>query len=533
MTFKEALKNEQDKVVIIALATLMKQQSCLIKCIALPGCGKTTTLLKATKVAMSKIKNLYALYLAYNNSIADEGRTKFPKRVDVRTINSYSRGYISRLFPQVNTRNIRNLKSTDIKKRYSTDFKVAKSVLGLFVNYCKDAETNLDKYLKINAAGTAESNYVKDIWNKMRTGEVVCTHDFYFKLFANALVEKQVTIKELDLLLFDEAQDANPIALQIFYAIPAKVKIIAGDKHQRIYSFNKSVNALLKKGKDSKVKEYTCFLTKTFRFQKNIGDKANKILQFFKGETNRIVCADIVKKYPPEYINTRAFISRTNSELIKKMISCVENDEVFITTRNPEEMFALIEDVSNLILGKKQLVKNYTVRDANSIEELKTHAADAEDVNLTQAIKIAEKEHEHISDLKKKALLYFEDKDNKYRKRDHLVLSTAHSCKGLEFDEVTIAGDFPDFAKIIHKLGYKSYENFLDNVADSNDSQIDEINLFFVALTRAIKTVSVRSVNNIYLGMNREMDVANEVNSKLEKFWKSKKRGAKWKRRVA
>lgn len=70
--------------------------------------------------------------------------------------------------------------------------------------------------------------------------------------------------KEYFGVLLDEAQDTNPVTFDIFMRIPAKKKVIVGDKHQNIYSWRGAKNYLIHK-------DFNVFyLTKTFRFGEDI-----------------------------------------------------------------------------------------------------------------------------------------------------------------------------------------------------------------------------------------------------------------------
>ena len=65
--------------------------------------------------------------------------------------------------------------------------------------------------------------------------------------------------------MLDEAQDTNEVTLGIFEALSSKTKIYVGDKHQQIYSFRGSKNALDKIKCDKKL-----YLSSSFRFNNDI-----------------------------------------------------------------------------------------------------------------------------------------------------------------------------------------------------------------------------------------------------------------------
>ena len=71
---------------------------------------------------------------------------------------------------------------------------------------------------------------------------------------------------EYEVLLLDEAQDMNPAMLDICLN-QEKPKIVVGDPHQQIYSFNGAVNALSLVEEHSRTRVVrTFYLTQSFRF---------------------------------------------------------------------------------------------------------------------------------------------------------------------------------------------------------------------------------------------------------------------------
>ncbi len=91
--------------------------------------------------------------------------------------------------------------------------------------------------------------------------------------------------------MLDEAQDTNEVTLGIFNCLNSKIKIYVGDRHQQIYSFRGSKNALDKISCDKQL-----YLSQSFRFNETIANYANILLRNFKNEQVDIKSYKIVQR---------------------------------------------------------------------------------------------------------------------------------------------------------------------------------------------------------------------------------------------
>lgn len=524
------LSDEQEDVILKAYNGILKSdKKTIIKVLALAGSGKTTILVKSVEKILQK-KKINGLYLAFNDSIIQGAKEVLPEEIEIKTVHALAFYYIGRCFKGINL-NVKNLTVRGIGEEYEQGYLMASKIHSTFNDFCK-TPFSYDDYKALYGTSTEVMNIVKNIYEDMRNGARNVTFDFVLKYFLESVENESISLEQRDILLFDEAQDSNLISLAICYAIPAKVKIIAGDKHQKIYSFNKSVNGLLKKGKDSDSVEHICYLTRTYRFHKKISTTANRVLQFFKGEKEDKLIKAFGKKDDKNYTSF-AYISRTNTKLIDKMIECKKEGLNFVTVRDPKNMFKIIESVYYLYINDKKKISDYTIKKFNDFEELKDYAKEAKAIEILSAIAIVEKNCSHIEEIKEIAISNFE---NPRLKDDaDIYLATGHSSKGLEFDYVEIAPDFLDFSEIIHKLKYNNYESFIKDVAEDkikDDDLMDEFNLFYVVITRAKKYLRISNKNFKYLEMHNAKDIANEVNFNIKKLQEKenvKKIYKKWK----
>jgi predicted oxidoreductase (fatty acid repression mutant protein) len=303
--------------------------------------------------------------------------------------------------------------------------------------------------------------------------------------------------------MLDEAQDTNEVTLGIFNAISSKIKIYVGDKHQQIYSFRGSKNALEKIVCDKQL-----FLSQSFRFNETIANYANILLKNFKNE--KITISSF--KNSQEVI-TSAYISRTNAQLISVISKRIEQRKPFVTVRNPEEIFTLSIEVYCLLNNESdQIRKNPFLKGFKDEDELSSYAKETDDFELKTAIKVVKEYQEQIFDFKEIANKFYKAWQNRqinsFDKRvdEILFLTTAHTAKGLEWDSVIVADDFPNFADLIYDMGYESLKQFQKELEKlSNQELIDEFNLFYVAITRAKNTLVKDSENFHYL-MSSKLD---------------------------
>ena len=117
-----------------------------------------------------------------------------------------------------------------------------------------------------------------------------------------------------------------------------------------------------------------------------------------------------------------------------------------------------IEDVYYLYTGELYKIRNHHIKSFKSFEKLKEYAEKYDDKELTFSVKLIEKFNNVLDVIKA-----VEFNITKQYLAD-VVFVTAHKSKGLDFDTVRIATDFP---KIKNSLKY------------------EEINLLYVAVTRA------------------------------------------------
>lgn len=446
--------------------------------IAFAGTGKTYTLTAYARKNFSQ----RILYVAYNSAIKNEAVNKFPKNVICRTIHQmayskFGKDYKHKLKPFT----LHDIHSV-IKKSNNErpNWKKLKLVLETLTNYINDTSSeislvhtpSLEKINKGNSSITLNElvELAQTMWRSMidQMTDTPITHDTYLKLYQ---LSNPVLSNEFDIILFDEAQDANKVISEIILKQDCKI-ILVGDEHQQIYRFRGAMNALRH---PLIMNEKKMYLTHSFRFGQKVALAANVLLEL-KGEVTPVIGQhynDSVLIALPKLTYPRTIISRTNIGSISAAISQTAlNKKIFWVGGIHSYLTDSIMDVYYLYTDKHHLIKNKKLnQQASSFEALKELNADISDPELARAINLTEEHNENIPTLLekiKKSSVQTEDNAD-------VIITTAHKSKGLEWDNVQLNDDFID----------------IFNPDLEQDVKNDEINLLYVAATRAKKMLGI------------------------------------------
>ena len=458
---------------IISISKKLKKNETL-KIDACAGSGKTATLIEIAKAnPQSKF-----LYLAFNKAIVEEAKSRFPSNVTIKTTHGlayrevvYKYKTASKKTREINSK----LNVFDLEPLYAdANRKDLQYVLNGYLSFLHSAETDFP------------NNDIEKLFNAVENGKLPLTHDHYLKVY-----QKRGSHPELnayDFILLDEAQDINPVTKSIFLNNECK-KILVGDTHQSIYAFRGAVNVL--KEFDSL---YTLHLSNCFRCPESITDKANYFLFKYSNDREELVPIKSLLAHQSEDIDSSAVISRTNSRLITE-INDLDKEEIknYKLIRHPSLIFKPCFNVLKLIQKKTNFDPEFSYfNNFTSLEELRDYADEANDHELTCAIGITKKFEGYLFELYNLAMKMYENDSSSANN----YLTTAHSSKGLEFDAITLCEDFP------------SLEHFFDDekkkTLDLKEQFQQEVNLYYVALTRAKKELTDYTQNNDEYELNHE-----------------------------
>ena len=312
------------------------------------------------------------------------------------------------------------------------------------------------------------------LWEKMSgPGEFPSNHDIYLKLYVMGRPRAQ-----WDYLLLDEAQDANPLALEFFNLAAGQgcQTIAVGDSHQQLYAWRGAVDAMRQIDSHRRLA-----LTQSFRFGPAVADVANRVLEL-GGSAFRITGAGGPSSVANYVDAPSAVICRTNGAAIAVALELAEEGRRPALCLERGAMLSEIDALERFETTGRSAARRYCA--FQSFDELResVEAGDMPDVKIL--LKLAA-EHGYdgtrsiISDMavgKNQAAIDSSGRD--------VVCLTTHAAKGLEFRRVMLADDFGPQPN--EKNG-ETEAAWRARLADSRE----DLNVFYVAVTRAQEALGV------------------------------------------
>lgn len=301
------------------------------------------------------------------------------------------------------------------------------------------------------------------VWTEMcdPRGVLPVTHDVYVKLWA--LDEPTI---ESDLILFDEAQDIDPLMLHVISQQDAQI-ISVGDRYQQIYAWRGAVNALANIG-DGKV----CYLTESFRFGENVAQQANRLLRSL-GESR-----DLQGVGPGKYDKSEAILTRTNAGALEVMLSLPQG--IRASFSSAKKLMAMTRQIQRIKQGDR--VTGGPLSLFQGFDDLVDFANTPYGQELRTVIKLLEEyDYDRLGQVLKNA--------NIPPHEASLSVTTVHQAKGLEWDTVRLHPDWSD-----PEADEDEQKPFTD----------EDRCLMYVALTRARMEVNTQDVEKDVLKMTGE-----------------------------
>lgn len=454
------LTDEQDRVAGSSAKNLVVN--------ALAGTGKTTTLVEYSR----RRPREPMMYVAFNRSIKEEAKKKFPR--NVRCVTTHGLAYPT--FGTMYAKKLGNPKAYHVSNALGLDILSAGRVLEVVTSYLisTDRDITEDHALAIKSiqnpnAAHQLARYARDVWELMKNTNntaIPMPHDGYLKLYqlSNPVINTGI-------ILFDECQDANPVTLSFISKQKAN-KVFVGDHYQSIYGFRGAVDALNSIKADERL-----LLSSSFRFGAGIANLASELLAEWRGcGTPLNGLGQYGSVFHVDRNCPHAVLSRTNGGLFGEAVVLLTQNKPFGFVGGVEgARFDQILDTYHLMCGMRGSVRDQFIASLEDFAQMKLYGEVLDDKEVKALVKVVE-EYTHdipglIEEITNRAVPKLVGRE--------VALSTTHKAKGMEWKNVVLVDDYVDL------------EVKIDDKGKPKRPEPEEINILYVALTRAIKGLQV------------------------------------------
>ncbi len=433
------------------------------------GTGKTSTLrLLAQEEPGTRIQ-----YVAFNKAIVVDATGNMPGNVMCNTAHSLAFRAIGRQYQhRLNASRAPNhvvaraLKLDPIGleggKVLRTDY-LAGLVMRSITQFCHttDRVPNVQHVPYIEGIDRGDTNNNAEVarellpaldaaWQDLSSTDGVLRfqHDHYLKLWQLSAWSNIGA----DVILFDEAQDANPVMADVVARQQAH-KVYVGDSEQAIYEFTGAVDTLKSIDADNRA-----FLTLSFRFGPRIADVANQMLRRLNAIPFVIGNPDLTSYVGP-VDRPDAILTRTNVEAVHQMLLLQRGEQHPHLVGGGSDVVTFAKAARDLMNGRTSWHPELACFDTwREVMEYVEEDQQGADLKLMTGL---------VNDFGVETILEALDNMPTEGNAD-VIVSTAHKSKGREWDRVKLAGDF-----------------------FTRDAPPEELRLLYVAATRAKRELDI------------------------------------------
>lgn len=407
------------------------------------GTGKTSTL----RMLAAARPSTKMLYVAYNKAIQVEAERSFPANVTCKTAHALAyrsfgaplRGRLAG--PRMTAR--QNAQVLGIKSAFGLDAQrlfepptLASLAMGMVARFCRSAEPRIAPWMVNVPEGLSEAEgralgkhlllYAKRAWADLTTGpkgRLRPTHDVYLKQWQLS----KPSLTGWDVILYDEAQDADPAIADVVEHQGHAQLVAVGDSAQAIYGWRGAGDFLARVPA-----RHRLVLTQSWRFGPAVAEEANVWLGLVDAEAP-------VRGNPARHSRLEpleqpdAVLCRSNAGTIDQLLAAHTSGVSVHLVGGGREMRALAEAAGRMHAGQPAAHPELVA--FGSWAEVVDYAeSDPAGSDLAVAVRMIER---YGADEVVRAI------DGCVAEHQaELVVSTAHKAKGLEWGRVRIGTDF-------------------------------------------------------------------------------------------
>lgn len=459
------------------------------KIVAYAGAGKTSTLRLVSQSLGGR-----GLYLAFNKAIASDAQGKFAPHVKCQTFHSLAFRHV----PKAITAKVTQPKATALQTAQSLGLSsipverviagkkqtvvLTSAKLGTIINdaltqFCKThaaypAPRHISLPTWLNDNDTAQLQTLLYPALERRWREAIdprhqggIGHDVYLKLWtlSNPVIPA-------DFVLFDEAQDADPLMMGVLMNQACQT-IYVGDAHQQIYEWRGAINAM------KRLPYPATLLTQSFRFGEKIADIANVFLKALQEPIplrgNLAIHSSVETQR--HISHKHAVLCRTNATAMSQLLRGLKLGHKVALQADSQRILKFCQGAESLQAGKTTNILPELAY-FKHWKEVQAFAETGDGADLKTWVKLVE---EHGT----KTMITAINQLTPPESADYIV-STAHKSKGLEWGRVQLGDDF-------------RYETNNLSVKISPE----ELRLLYVACTRAKEVLDIKNILPLVAGL--------------------------------
>jgi superfamily I DNA/RNA helicase len=434
------------------------------------GCGKTFI----GGEIISQLNPTKGLYTAFNKAIVEEGAEKFKNyNVECKTFHALAYKYVRP------TKGVQELSYGCIKEDIS--YKDKAKVLEVINSFFVSDSTDMEVYFNVNFEDEYLASLAEDYVSSMVNEVIPMSFNFMLKYLHLMLVEGATCA--YDIVILDEINDVTAVQLEIFKYIKSPIKLGLGESHQAIYKF---LN--LKDGFVELPKAKQLPLTNSFRCSKPIARSIQTFMQ-----THADINFTFTGTDEPCENGDTLYVTMTNAAIIFLIKDRLSRNKGFTLLRKISEIFAYPMALVTASSGKevyqhkykflekeyRKYTKNYTRR-MSFFSYLLQEVGDDETKSAISLLSSLALNNTNIFELYSEAKLAKAD--------PKVVIATAFTAKGLEFETVHVNGDLNNaVTRIIEGGGVQSEDDLVT------------MRVYYVATSRA----GTNLINATHLGLHQ------------------------------
>jgi hypothetical protein len=433
---------------------------------ALAGTGKTSTL----RMLSAAVPHMKGQYIAFNKAIVTDARASFPTKVTCSTAHGLAFSVVGvRYQHRLASRRLTNLEMAGWmrcqpfhywhsgKQHVLNDDQVARYALAMVHSFCKTDDPVISARHAPRlpliadssdvAAGFAEHllGYARFLWADIEKvdGQAQFSHDYYLKMWQLS----SPTI-HADYIMFDEAQDADPVMLSVVNDQDHAQLVYCGDDFQTLYEWRGARNALSLANVDQRL-----WLTQSFRFGSAVASMANGFLKRLKAPKPLRGLPTIDSKVGP-ISAPHAILCRTNGGVFEELVDARRTGRRAAVVGGVAELTSFAKACAALQRGGRTNHPELAPFESWSevLEWIDHNPEQSPDVAQKVMI-VAKHGAGQIEALLKEAVT---------EAAADVTICTVHQSKGREWPTVRLADDFPH----------------------PDDMKVDQLRVGYVAVTR-------------------------------------------------